>query len=218
MEARWSTSAGSCTARSTVSSYVAAGSTVAPAAVTASRRTVARSGTSVPGVQTPTHTSAPGSWRSTSSDQTTVGNAATACMLPRAARRNRPRSAGVRTVRYACRHSQPSAGMLDVVDSGSGHATFLPPRRACCHAVPMPRAADLPVRIGLLPSGPTASVLDVPGVGVGHATVWRDEADPPDGRGVARTGVTVLDPGGNCFRSPVPAGGAVLNGAGECTG
>jgi D-aminopeptidase len=82
----------------------------------------------------------------------------------------------------------------------------------------MPRAADLPVRIGLLPSGPTASVLDVPGVGVGHATVWRDESDPPDGRGVARTGVTVLDPGGNCFRRPVPAGGAVLNGAGECTG
>jgi D-aminopeptidase len=82
----------------------------------------------------------------------------------------------------------------------------------------MPRAADLPVRIGLLPPGPTSSVLDVPGVGVGHATVWRDEADPPDGRGVARTGVTVLDPGGNCFRRPIPAGGAVLNGAGECTG
>jgi D-aminopeptidase len=55
-------------------------------------------------------------------------------------------------------------------------------------------------------------------VGVGHATVWRDEPPPPDGRGVARTGVTVIDVGGNLFRSPVPAGGAVLNGAGECTG
>ena len=86
------------------------------------------------------------------------------------------------------------------------------------HAVTMPRAADLPVRIGLLPSGPTGSVLDVPGVGLGHATVWRDEPPPPEGRGVARTGVTVLDPGGDCFREPVPAGGAVLNGAGECTG
>lgn len=82
----------------------------------------------------------------------------------------------------------------------------------------VPRAADLPVRIGRYPSGPTSSVLDVPGVGVGHATVWRDEPAPPAGRGVARTGVTVLDPGGNLFRSPVPAGGAVLNGAGECTG
>jgi L-aminopeptidase/D-esterase-like protein len=28
----------------------------------------------------------------------------------------------------------------------------------------------------------------------------------------------MLDPGGNLFRNPVPAGGAVLNGAGECTG
>jgi D-aminopeptidase len=80
------------------------------------------------------------------------------------------------------------------------------------------RAADLGIRIGLLPSGPTGSITDVPGVGVGHATVWRDEPPPPDGRGVARTGVTVVDLGGNLFRSPVPAGGAVLNGAGECTG
>jgi len=82
----------------------------------------------------------------------------------------------------------------------------------------VPRAADLPVRIGLLAAGPTGSVLDVPGVGLGHATVWRDEPDPPSGRGTARTGVTVLDPGGNLFTHPVPAGGAVLNGAGECTG
>jgi D-aminopeptidase len=28
----------------------------------------------------------------------------------------------------------------------------------------------------------------------------------------------VIDPGGNLFRAPIPAGGAVLNGAGECTG
>ena len=82
----------------------------------------------------------------------------------------------------------------------------------------MPRCADLDISIGLLPSGPTASIHDVPGVGVGHATVWRDEPDPPDGRGIARTGVTVVHPGGNVFREPVPAGGAVLNGAGECTG
>jgi D-aminopeptidase len=78
--------------------------------------------------------------------------------------------------------------------------------------------ADLEITIGILPSGPTASIADVPGVGVGHATVWRDEPPPPAGRGVARTGVTVVDPGGNLFRAPVPAGGAVLNGAGECTG
>ncbi len=80
------------------------------------------------------------------------------------------------------------------------------------------RARDLGIRVGVLPAGPTASIADVCAVGVGHATVWRDEPEPPDGRGIARTGVTVIDPGGNLFRSPVPAGGAVLNGAGECTG
>ncbi len=80
------------------------------------------------------------------------------------------------------------------------------------------RAADLGITIGFWPSGSTASIVDVPGVGVGHATVWRDEPPPPAGRGVARTGVTVVDLGGNLFRSRVPAGGAVLNGAGECTG
>ena len=72
----------------------------------------------------------------------------------------------------------------------------------------MTRTADLGIRIGILPTGPTGSVLDVAGVGVGHATVWRDEPPPPAGRGVARTGVTVLDLGGNLFRSPVPAGTA----------
>jgi D-aminopeptidase len=82
----------------------------------------------------------------------------------------------------------------------------------------MPRATDLGITIGLLPSGPAGSVLDVPGAGLGHATVWRDEPPPPTGRGIARTGVTVVDPGGDLFTAPVPAGAAVLNGAGECTG
>ena len=82
----------------------------------------------------------------------------------------------------------------------------------------MARVADLPLVIGRFPSGPTASLIDVPGVGVGHATIWRDEPDPPSGRGVARTGVTCVLPSADPYRSPLPAGGAVLNGAGECTG
>ncbi|MGH3498453.1 MAG: P1 family peptidase [Nocardioidaceae bacterium] len=69
-----------------------------------------------------------------------------------------------------------------------------------------------------MPAGKTSSVLDVPGVGLGHATVHRDEPDPPQGRGVARTGVTVLVVAEDAFERPCPAGGAVLNGAGECTG
>jgi D-aminopeptidase len=61
-------------------------------------------------------------------------------------------------------------------------------------------------------------VLDVPGVGLGHTTLLRDEPAPPEGRGLARTGVTCLLLAEDAFTRPVPAGGAVLNGAGECTG
>jgi D-aminopeptidase len=82
----------------------------------------------------------------------------------------------------------------------------------------MTSIGDLGLTIGRLPPGPTNSVLDVPGVGLGHATVVRDEPAPPTGRGVARTGVTVLDLGGDLWARPAAAGGAVLNGAGEMTG
>jgi D-aminopeptidase len=82
----------------------------------------------------------------------------------------------------------------------------------------MPRAREVGIRIGTLPPGPTDSVLDVSGVGLGHATVWRDEAPPPGGRGIARTGVTTLLVAEDAYLRPVSAGGAVLNGAGECTG
>lgn len=87
-----------------------------------------------------------------------------------------------------------------------------PPQRA--------RARDLGLRIGLLRPGPTNSLVDVAGVRVGHATVWRDEPEPPDGRGVARTGVTVIVPAdpADLLRRPMAAGAAVLNGAGELTG
>ena len=87
---------------------------------------------------------------------------------------------------------------------------------------PLPRARprDLGVRIGILPPGPTDSIVDVTHVQVGHATVWRDELPPPDGRGVARTGVTVIAPfePGALFSDRVPAGASVLNGAGEAIG
>ena len=78
--------------------------------------------------------------------------------------------------------------------------------------------AFLAQSFGRFPTGPSDSVLDVPGAGLGHATIVRDDADPPTGSGIARTGVTVVDPGGDVWASPVPAGVAVLNGAGELTG
>jgi D-aminopeptidase len=79
---------------------------------------------------------------------------------------------------------------------------------------------ELGLRIGELEPGPAGSIADVPGVCVGHVTVWRDEQDPPAGRGVARSGVTAVIPAepASLHDEPVPAGTAVLNGAGEMTG
>ncbi|MFL6132214.1 MAG: P1 family peptidase [Nocardioidaceae bacterium] len=82
----------------------------------------------------------------------------------------------------------------------------------------MPRAREIDIGIGVLHTGPTNSVLDIDGVGLGHTTVVRDEAAPPEGRGVARTGVTTLVLAEDAYARPLTAGGAVLNGAGECTG
>jgi D-aminopeptidase len=82
------------------------------------------------------------------------------------------------------------------------------------------RPRELGLRIGLLPTGPTNSIVDVAHVSVGHATVWRDEPPPPDGRGIARTGVTAIVPfdGYGLFDDRVAAGTAVLNGAGAAIG
>jgi D-aminopeptidase len=85
---------------------------------------------------------------------------------------------------------------------------------------PRLRFRDLGIGIGSLPVGGTNSINDVPNVTTGHATVWRDEPPPPDGRGVARTGVTAIVPfePAALFDDRVPVGVAVLNGAGELTG
>jgi len=73
---------------------------------------------------------------------------------------------------------------------------------------------DHGLRIGELEAGPRNTITDVPGVTVGQVTIWRD--DPA----VARTGVTAIlpKPVAHLLESPVPAGTAVLNGAGELTG
>jgi D-aminopeptidase len=76
------------------------------------------------------------------------------------------------------------------------------------------RLRELGLRIGELEAGATNSIADVAGIRVGHVTVWRDEPEPPEGRGVSRTGVTAVVPPS----LPLRAGVAVLNGAGELTG
>ena len=73
----------------------------------------------------------------------------------------------------------------------------------------MPRARDLGIRIGALPTGPTNSVLDVEGVGLGHVTITRE---------TARTGVSCLFLAEDAYPRPLVGGGSVLNGLGDCTG
>lgn len=73
----------------------------------------------------------------------------------------------------------------------------------------MPRARDLGIAIGTLPTGPTNSVLDVDGVGLGHVTITRESA---------RTGVSCLLVAEDAYPRPLVGGGSVLNGLGDCTG
>jgi D-aminopeptidase len=84
----------------------------------------------------------------------------------------------------------------------------------------MERLRELGLRIGNVDTGSRNAITDVPGVRVGHVTVRRDEPEPPEGRGAARTGVTAIVPRPveTLVARPVPAGAAVLNGAGELTG
>jgi D-aminopeptidase len=79
---------------------------------------------------------------------------------------------------------------------------------------------DHGVRIGALEPGAANSIADVAGVSVGHVTVIRDEPDPPEGRGIARSGVTAVVPAplASLHAEPMAAGTAVLNGVGELTG
>ena len=74
-----------------------------------------------------------------------------------------------------------------------------------------PRARELGIRIGTLPTGEQNAITDVPGVRVGHANVVEGDA--------VRTGVTVVFPHeGNPWEEPVFAGPHRLNGNGELTG
>ncbi len=77
--------------------------------------------------------------------------------------------------------------------------------------MPRPRARELGIRIGTLPTGELNAITDVPGVRVGHTTVVEGDS--------VRTGVTVIFPHeGNPWEEPVFAGPHRLNGNGELTG
>jgi D-aminopeptidase len=74
-----------------------------------------------------------------------------------------------------------------------------------------PRARDIGLKVGILPTGPLNSITDVAGVKVGHTTIIRGED--------VRTGVTAIVPlGGNLFQEKVPGAVFVGNGFGKLMG
>ena len=82
---------------------------------------------------------------------------------------------------------------------------------------PRPRACDLGLQVGRLPTGRTNSFTDVPGVRVGHRTVWSGPGD--NGEPVVRTGVSAIWPhDGNPFQDRVYAATSTFNGYGVLTG
>ena len=74
-----------------------------------------------------------------------------------------------------------------------------------------PRAREMGIRPGVLPTGALNAITDVPGVRVGQITLIEGET--------IRTGVTAILPhGGNLYQDKVPAGVAVGNGFGKLMG
>ena len=76
---------------------------------------------------------------------------------------------------------------------------------------PRPRARDLGIVVGSIPTGPLNAITDVAGVRVGHTTIARGDS--------INSGVTAILPhGGNPFREKVPAAIVVGNGFGKLAG
>ena len=74
-----------------------------------------------------------------------------------------------------------------------------------------PRASDLGLRIGILPTGQFNAITDVPGVEVGQTTIISGDN--------IRTGVTAILPhSGNLYREKVPGAVFVGNGFGKLAG
>jgi D-aminopeptidase len=74
-----------------------------------------------------------------------------------------------------------------------------------------PRASDLGLKVGVLPTGPLDAITDVAGVRVGHTTIIRGDD--------LHTGVTAILPHpGNLYREKVPGAVFVGNGFGKLAG
>jgi D-aminopeptidase len=95
-----------------------------------------------------------------------------------------------------------AATVLLVISAASAQSTTSDAR---------PRASDLGLKVGILPTGPLDAITDVAGVEVGQTTIVRGDD--------LRTGVTAILPHpGNLYREKVPGAVFVGNGFGKLAG
>ena len=82
-----------------------------------------------------------------------------------------------------------------------------------------PRAREVGIRFGQMPTGPANAISDVPGVLVGHSTIIRGAGVLKQGSGPVRTGVTAILPhAGNLYATPVKGAFFDFNGCGGLQG
>ncbi|HEY4766933.1 MAG TPA: P1 family peptidase [Candidatus Sulfotelmatobacter sp.] len=95
-----------------------------------------------------------------------------------------------------------AAGVLLSISAASAQNTA---------SIERPRASDLGLKVGILPTGPLDAITDIAGVQVGHTTIIRGDD--------VRTGVTaVVAHPGNLYREKVPGAVFVGNGFGKLAG
>ncbi len=112
-------------------------------------------------------------------------------------------------LRRCCRWA--ALGCLWLLAHGDCLQTAEPQHAQRADAVQRPRARQIGIEIGILPTGLHNAITDVAGVLVGHHTLRSGEN--------LRTGVTaVLPHGGNLFQQKVPAAVLVGNGFGKLVG
>jgi D-aminopeptidase len=96
----------------------------------------------------------------------------------------------------------PAVAALLLISVASGQSTTPNTR---------PRARDLGLKIGVLPTGPLNAITDVAGVEIGHTTIIRGDD--------IRTGVTAILPhDGNLYREKVPGAIFIGNAFGKMAG
>jgi len=94
---------------------------------------------------------------------------------------------------------------------------FQPVRRS--NGTGRPRARDIGITIGSMPTGALNTITDVPGVKVGHVTLIEGEGKLIQGKGPVRTGVTAIVPhSGNIFTEKVCAVVHIINAFGKSVG